>query len=449
MSKQVTLTRTALAATAITAMAFTGSAQAQSPDALLNKLVDKGVLTAKEANDLRKETEKDAETNFNKMYQAKSGLPEWVTSLKFYSDLRLRHESIYVDSGDFPDRSRFRYRIRPGFTAVLKDNFEVGIRLSSSEPSSGGAGGDPISGNTSFSDNGSKKSIYVDLAYAKWNALKTSDWNLTFTGGKMENALHFPSTDVFDKDYTPEGFAQEASYRLNSNHVFKATAVQYILDEVATSSKDPALVGGQLRWNAAWDKQWSSTLGGTYLSILNRDSLTTAAVPNQGRGNSRDAGGNLLHGFNPWIGDAGLTYLFDSAPIYKGAFPVNVSADYIYNPSAPDDNIGYSAGVTFGKSGKKNTWQIDYRYTYLEGDAWYEELPESDFGAVYATAPTGGDSGYRNGTNVKGHWVKASYSPANSLTLSVAYFFTDLINPNPSNSDSGAGRLQVDMVWKF
>ena len=448
MSKQDTFARTALAAGAITALAFTGSAPAQSSDALLNKLVDKGVLSTKEAEDLRKETQKDAEKGSSKMSPQKSPLPDWVTSLKFYSDLRLRFEGIYANSGDFADRARFRYRMRPGFTAVLKDNFEVGVRLTSGE-ASGNFGGDPISGNTSLSDNGSKKFIYIDLAYGKWHAVKKDDWNLSFTGGKMENPLSFASTDVFDHDYTPEGFAQEASYRLNSNHVFKATAVQYILDEVDTSGKDPALVGGQLRWNATWDKHWSSTLGGAYLSILNRDSLTTAAVPNQGRGNTRNAAGALVHGFNPYIGDAGLTYLFDSGPLYKGTFPVTVSGDYIYNPSAPNDNIGWSAGARLGKAGKKNTWQLDYRYTHLEADAWYEEFPESDFGAVYATAPVGGNNGYRSGTNVKGHWVKASYSPADALTLSVAYFFTDLINPNPSGSDSGAGRLQVDLVWKF
>lgn len=448
MSKQDNFTKKALAAGAITALAFAGSAQAQSSDALLNKLVDKGVLTTKEADDLRKETQKDADKAFGNMNQQKSGLPDWVSSLKFYGDLRLRYESIFIDSGDFPERSRFRYRIRPGFTAMLKDNFEVGMRLTSSEPS-GAFGGDPVSGNTSFSDNGSKKFVYLDLAYAKWHAIKTTNWNLAFTGGKMENPLHFPGTELFDKDYTPEGFAQEVSYRLDPRHVLKVTAVQYILDELAASGKDPALLGGQLRWNAAWDKHWSSTLGGTYLSIVNRDSLITAAVPNQGRGNTRNAAGALVHGFNAYGGDAGLTYLFDSAPLHTGAFPVTISGDYLYNPSAPADNVAYTAGITFGKAGKKHSWQLDYRYTRLEADAWYEEFTESDFGGVYATAPIGGDSNYRSGTNVKGHWVKASYSPADSLTISAAYFFTDLIHPSPSNSDGGAGRLQLDLVWKF
>lgn len=444
--KRTHLKQSLLALGALTSAACISSGQAQSSDALLNKLVDKGILTKDEAKGLKAETEKD----FSKAYAAKSGMPDWVTSLKIGGDLRLRYEGIYSDSGDIADRGRFRYRLRPSIVATLKDNFEVGLRLTSSEAASGSSnGGDPISGNTSLSDNASKKFLYIDMAYGKWTALNSADWTLALTAGKMENPLHFPGTDVFDKDYTPEGFAQELTWRVNKNHSLKLTGAQFVLDEIDVSGKDPAMLGAQLRWTAAWTPKISTVLGGSYLSIINRDSLTTANVPNQGRGNSRTTGGALEHGFDPVIGELSATYLFDKVPLYTGAFPVTVSGDYIYNHSAPDENTGYGFGFTLGKSGKKKTWQIDYRYTYLAGDAWYEEFTESDFGAFYGSpAPSGGSSGYRSGTNVKGHWLKAGYSPNNALTLSVAYFFTDLVDGTP-NSDSGAGRLQVDAVLKF
>ena len=81
-------------AAAIATAAFAGNSQAQSSDALINKLVDKGVLTVKEANDLREETDKD----FNSAYSVKSGMPDWVNSLKFNGDLRGRYESITVEA---------------------------------------------------------------------------------------------------------------------------------------------------------------------------------------------------------------------------------------------------------------------------------------------------------------------------------------------------------------
>lgn len=443
-TKPNNITLAALLVALLTSGMTTPKAEAQSGDALLDKLVSKGILSKQEADELKKETD----SGFEKAYRVKSGLPPWVTSLRIGGDLRLRYDGIYADSGDAEDRSRFRYRLRPFIVATLKDQFEVGLRLTSSD-ASGSFGGEPISGNTSFSDNGSKKFLYIDMAYAKWSPKVYSDWALTFTGGKMENPLHFPSTDVFDKDYTPEGFAQEVTYKLNSTHSFKLTGVQFVLDELEAENQDPYLVGGQLRWNGNWTKEISSTIGATYLSILNDEGLVTVNVPNQGRGNTRTAGGELVYGYDPIIGDAGVTYTFSKAPLYQGSFPVTVSGDYIYNPSASENNTGYSVGVSAGKAGKKGTWQVDYRWTRLEGDAWFEEFPESDFGAFYQSAPTGGSSGYRYGTNLKGHWFKGSYAPYDCLTLSVSYFLTELVNEVPKGSDSGAGRILVDAVWKF
>src|SRR5678816_1386070 len=107
---------TGLAATC----ALGGTALAQSSDALIDKLVEKGILSVKEANELREEADKD----FTKAYSVKSGLPEWVTSLRFNGDLRMRFDRITTEDSSFADRDRFRYRLRFGYTAVLKDNWE-------------------------------------------------------------------------------------------------------------------------------------------------------------------------------------------------------------------------------------------------------------------------------------------------------------------------------------
>ena len=152
---------TALAgALALAAMGTT--AQAQSSDALIDKLVDKGILTVKEANGLREEADKD----FNKALQSKNGTPDWVTGLKLSGDIRLRYDGISFDHENGGpgvagqgDRNRLRYRLRVGVTASLMDNFEVGMRLTSAENKSTGNNGmgDPISGNDTLTSNASKK----------------------------------------------------------------------------------------------------------------------------------------------------------------------------------------------------------------------------------------------------------------------------------------------------
>src|SRR2546422_7839756 len=106
----------------VAALTLGASGHAQSSDALIDKLVDKGILTVKEAQELREEADK----GFTQAYAVKSGMPEWVTALKFNGDFRARYEGHYVDNPAFVDRHRFRYRARFGATASLLDNFEIG-----------------------------------------------------------------------------------------------------------------------------------------------------------------------------------------------------------------------------------------------------------------------------------------------------------------------------------
>ncbi|MBI2928947.1 MAG: putative porin [Verrucomicrobia bacterium] len=417
----------------------------QTADALIDKLVEKGILTVKEANELREETDK----GFTQAYQVKTGLPDWVRSMKFNGDLRGRFEGFYAESSDFATRQRLRYRLRAGFTAVMRDNFEVGFRLTSSEGAGGFSEGDPISGNQTFGNNASKKFVFIDLAYAKWAAVNRPDWGATFTLGKMENPFVFPSTILFDRDYTPEGLASAFDFQLGASQTLRLAGAGFALDELSGSGQDPYLLGGQARLDSKWAAMLSSSFGLGYLTILNEAALTTANVPNIGRGNTRTAAGALVHEYTPVYADASLSYTLEKFPGYNAAFPITLSGDFLHNTGASDANRGYSVGVTFGKAGKRGLWDLGYRWTELQRDAWYEEFTESDFGAFYQTAPIGGGTGYASGTNVRGHWVKGSYSPFDSLTFSLAYFLTDLITESPAGSKSGMGRLQVDAVWKF
>jgi hypothetical protein len=428
-------------------------ARAQSADALIDKLVSKGVLTVDEANDLREETDK----GFESAYQVKSGLPDWVTTLRIGGDFRGRYEAFYSDDPRWSDRTRFRYRIRPGIVATIKDNFEVGFRLTSSEPT-GTFGGDPISGNTTFQDNASKKFVYIDLAYAKWTAINNATWSGTLALGKMENPYVF-SDMIFDADYTPEGFGQQVAFHLSPDHSLKLNAGEFVLDEINQSgnglraSEDSYMLGAQVRLDSTWSKHIASTIGFGFLMITADQSLTEGApagptVPNVNgivnvAGNTR-VNGLLVNNYNPWTADAAVTYTMDSFPMYNAAFPIRLAGEYLQNPAADDQNEAYSVGVTFGKAGKKGLWEVSYRWKHLEADAWWEEVVDSDFGTI---SPANGR--YFAGTNVEGHIFKASYSPYDSLTFGITYFLTEQISGVPKGYDENMGRLQIDAVWKF
>jgi hypothetical protein len=237
--KRTSLKWAAAAAGTLASAICATNVQGQSADALLDKLVDKGILSQKEANELRDESD----AGFRKAYQVKSGMPDFVTALKINGDFRGRYENFNSENNSFIDRSRFRYRLRLGMVASIKDNFEVGLRLTSSE-AAGSLGGDPISGNTTMQDNGSKKFVYLDLAYGRWTFLSTKAVTGLITVGKMENPFSF-SDAVFDGDYTPEGVGLNLTYRANDQHSFKFNAGAFLLDELGSESDDPYMYGAR------------------------------------------------------------------------------------------------------------------------------------------------------------------------------------------------------------
>lgn len=436
----------ALLVGAACAVCYQPEARGQTSEALMDALVRKGILTEQEAEDIKADVAKE-HRQYNKITVA----GKTVSGLNLYGDFRGRYEMFASENDAFVNRNRFRYRLRAGLTYTMFDQFEAGFRLSSSE-ASGTFGGDPISGNTTFSDNGSKKFLYLDLAYGRWYALNTPEWTTALTIGKMENPFVF-SDLVFDGDYTPEGGSVQFGHVFSDQHSVRFNGGAFVLDEISASSNDPYLFGAQVRWDAKWNQKISSTAGVAGLALYNDESLPNGNVPNVNRGNTRNAAGTPAYNFNPIVADVALTYSLDRVPLYPGAFPIKVGGDYMVNPATPSgvDNYGYSAGITFGKAGKKGTWEVAYTYKWLGSDAWWEELVDSDFGAYYAgTLPNSAlGAGYGAGTNVKGHIARISYSPFDSVLLSGKALFTDLINPVPAGSESSMVRLQVNANWKF
>ena len=125
-----------------------------------------------------------------------------------------------------------------------------------------------------------------------------------------------------------------------------------------------------------------------------------------------------------------------------------------------DRNTAYRAGITLGKAGRKNTWEINYRYQRLEADAWFDALEDDDNGAFYAannpqllgTAATPA-AAWLGGTNVKGHQVVATYSFTDSLNFTFIYYLNEAIIGNPAGAVGGTssrtGHFMADLNFKF
>ncbi len=485
--------KVALFAGAAALMALIPNTHAQSAvEALLNKLEQKGILTVEEARELKAENQQSSTNDFNKAMNSKFQMPDWVTSYKLYGDFRGRFDGKFTDSPGIPgskdnpgtgfssqDRICLRYRLRVGMVVNMKDDLQVGFRLGSGDATGVGsqsAAASPLSNNSTLQDNGTKKMIYIDAAYGKWTFINGEVSTLAATIGKMDQPFQ-TSWMVFDPDYTPEGAALQGTYKINDNHSLALNSAAFVLDEVASSGRDPFMYGAQMIWNANWTTRIASSLGIAAFDIVNPGALglsgfpasyqnyNPGGVPNINQGNTRDKYGNLKYNYNPIVVGGSVTYTLDSFPLYNGKFPIKPAAEYIVNPGAdptngPANNIGYWCGIQLGKSGKKGTWDISYRYQYLEADAWYDELVDDDNVVFYTNSGTPsslGKSGWVGGTNIKGQLIKFNYSLNDALTFSFIAYLNELIKPNLNTTGispqkepkNNAIHVMTDLTWKF
>jgi hypothetical protein len=297
------------------------------------------------------------------------------------------------------------------------------------------------------------------------------------TIGKM-NEPYRTTWMVFDPDYTPEGAAAQLSYQFNDHQSLGLTSGAFVLDNAVTNGSAPYYIGEQAIWDASWTPKVDTSLGVAYFAIFNKSDLSAfnSDIAYNNAGNTRDLtsptifngpSGNLVYNYTPVVASGSITYKLDTFPFYTGVFPITARGEFMHNPEAPRLNEGWWAGVTLGKSGTRHTWDISYRYEYLEADAWYDQLVDDDNVAFYPAQVPGTSVSYpynyndneytlgntkgtiAGGTNVKGHMMKFDYSFTDSLTFSLTAYLNSLIIPVPSVYQSSAVHVMGDMQWKF
>ena len=220
-----------------------------SEEALLKKLVEKGILTSKEADEVRAEVAAEEASSAQLPTAAPApapaaspaavtkeevlkALPEWVKTWKWSGDLRLRHETQRREPA--VDRNRERFRLRFGFVTKPWDPVEIGVRLTS------GASGNPGAPNQSFTDTFDKKPVFIDRAYVKYSPCDFA----ALTGGKMANPF-YSTENVWDPDVTPEGAALQLAGPAGWTAAPFANFGVFQIAELNGDAGDPALFGVQ------------------------------------------------------------------------------------------------------------------------------------------------------------------------------------------------------------
>ena len=236
-----------------------------SSDALIDKLEQKGILTATEAKELRAEAAA-ADTNLvHRLPASKWQLADSIKSLGLFGDVRLRYEYRGMDNptpntvapggvssggtGNTYRRERFRYALRLGLRGDLFDDFNYGIRLdTSSNPRSpwvtfaddtGKSSTSPLSGTPSDKSN---DGINVGQVYLGWHP---TDW-FEMSVGKMPNPL-YTTPLAWDSDINPEGAFEKFKYSVGNVDLFAGFG-QFDYQDPAAASAFPSSDTFILAW---------------------------------------------------------------------------------------------------------------------------------------------------------------------------------------------------------
>lgn len=388
-------------------------------DKLLDKLVEKNILTRDEASQLKGEIAYDEKEI--RATNMKSDLPQWVQDMKLSGDFRLRHEySKRNDSTDM-NRNRGRIRYRLGLETKVNDKTKVALGIAS-------GGTDPRSTNQTFQDTFSKKGINIDYVYAQY----TPNDMLTLTGGKMKIPFWEPGDLLWDTDITPEGGALNFNYKISDALKFFSSVSAFVLDEATTDQSDPFMYVVQGGIDGKIGEKADYKVAGTFFGfdngskqlLDNRSSPTTNTV-NGGRYdyNYSIPAAFVEVGFNDPFGE--------KFPLYIPR--IGVFGEYANNPSPDEQNSAWLLGGYMGNSkvSGKGQWKITGSYRYLAKDAWLDALPDSDF--------------YSGATDVKGYEGIIEYGLAKNVIFAIDYYRTERIKTIKAPESV----LQTDINFKF
>ena len=456
-------------------LAFGRGANAEDPNAILDLLEHKGIITHEEAEQARKYYDKQMKDAVVK--NDKTKVSSWIDEMKWSGDLRLRAENLEYEknpaTGALVQSARLRYRIRArlGLDMKLQDWADLGFQIGT------GDSGDPlnsVSQNSTLTDAFRKKPINLNLAYVTVHPPPV-DW-LSVTAGKMPLPMWHPVTlspMIYDPDVTPEGLVEKLSFKFGNKQQYRlfGNFGQFAVEEFSKDANDVYMFDMQGGLEAKFDRV-KVTVGGGYYLTHDLQLLQASPSPGTGApagtlpgdiktgisantGNSASIGSttNYLGNFAVLYGGGEVAWTIADQPFLGTPSVLTLGGEYLDNlasvyrnvsASNPDNQTqGWALQAVFGKADKKGQWLIGYEYKDLEANATWDAIVDDDFGTF-------------GGTDRKGHVVNAVYCVKDWWQLGFKAFITDKIDAKRTGAHAQGGfagqdslRFQADTMFKF
>lgn len=434
-------------------MPIAQTAHADQMDILVNKLVEKGVLTPYEAQILIADAKEDAakELAAGKAVTA----PTWTQKIKIKGDVRFRTQTDWGKGlGPAHERLRQRVRARIGLEGKVNDQVSAGILAVS-------GGNDPRSTNQTLDDNWETQDFRLDAYYIKWTPeIPEKMGDATVWLGKFKNPLNKTEL-LWDSDICPGGSAiqyQTIPFDLGfgSSQAY-ANFGAFWVDELSRSERDPFLwvFQGGYKWDITTD--WND--GRLNMALAYYDFANVKNNPGFLQGAT--IGGSTTNNITPY-GEYGVDFnlvdlilKYDGKSLFGWDIGHGVFTDLIYNASAASGRFGYIIGGYIGtkKPKKPGQWKLWANWRAIGRNAVPDFMPDSDFygfrylrrGGTPAGAPMGG------GTNGQGINFGVDYAAFKNTVLSAEYYYCSPIQVDASNSyyREPYQLLQLDVKVKF
>ncbi len=404
-------------------------AYAGEVDILLQKLVEKGVLTGAEAQQVKIETQEQVK---KEVATGKSAsLPGWVQNIKLKGDLRLRYQYHHEKAANdyAKDTHIGRIRTRLGLEGKVNDKLMAGVGIATS------SSGDPRSTNITFGkeDSGasSKMGVRLDYAYAKY---MPKPW-LSFVGGKMllADTLWEPTDLIWDTDITPEGAVVRFDKTLGKARLFMNTSA-FIEDDDDSSTTNPTMgyfTQPGFSYNLTDKLDLKSAVTFYYFNTKNNPFPTSSWYKSS---SNTKSGANWKYNFrllSPAL-EFGIKEPFKV--IGLNIEKLKFFSEFVNNFAAEKKNTGFSAGFQFGndKIEKWGDWQFKYIYAMLGQDSVPDIFPDSDR--------------YSGKTGIRSHEGIITYGLGKNTSLGLdVYRSWNLIGPTKAPETL----VQVDWNMKF
>jgi len=390
-------------------------------DLLIQKLVEKGILTQDEAKALVQEMQREKakeeagvrEVAKEETKKASMELPAWIRNTKVSGDFRLRYQGQdQIDLSDLETewRNRGRVRLRLGAETKVAEGWKAGFQLATGDDN-------PRSTNVTLGDDFSGLDIRIRKAYAEY---RPWDW-LRTVGGKFSNPLFQPKDMLWDTDVTPEGVAANLQYPIGPDFSVLFTPSYFLLNEFSLAD-DVYMYPMQLGFNWKITDTIDFKLAGTYYGFTD---LKGMLAPQYSSRSNTLENGRYIYDYDSIGADAALGFKLP----YKNIPFLQLYGQYI-NSDTNSQDTGYCAGFKLGYPSVKEfgQWQLGANYRYLERNAWVDFLPDSEF--------------FGGSTNAKGYEVEFYFGLASQIHLKLDWYSTKKID----KWDPALGLIGQDIV---